>query len=83
MRAAVHRTTPDGAVLGAAERVSARTALEQFLGTATEPAAVRTVAPGQPGDLCVLSAPPERVLQELDAQLVAATVIGGEIVYRR
>lgn len=83
MRAAVHRTTPSGAVLGAVERVSARTALELFLGTATEPTVPRTVSPGQPGDLCVLNVPPARLLDELEARSVAATVIDGEIVYRR
>lgn len=83
MRAAVHRRTASGAVLGAAERIEARRALELFLGTATAPADVRTVDPGQPGDLCVLDAPPERVLAELDGRSVVATVIGGELAYRR
>jgi predicted amidohydrolase YtcJ len=83
MRAAVHRTTRCGTVLGAAERVSAATALALFLGTATEPTVPRTVSPGQPGDLCVLDVPPARLLEELDARSVAVTVIDGEIVYRR
>jgi predicted amidohydrolase YtcJ len=83
MRAAVHRRTPAGVVLGAAERVSARTALAMFLGTGTEPTVPRTVSPGQPGDLCVLDVPPARMLDELDAGAVAATLIDGEIVYRR
>ena len=34
MRAAVHRTTPSGAVLGADECISARTALTMFSGPA-------------------------------------------------
>lgn len=83
MRAAVTRTTPSGAVLGEGERVSARTALDLFLGTATDPTSPRTVTPGQPGDLCVLDVPPARLLDELDGRAVAATVIDGEIVYRR
>jgi hypothetical protein len=41
------------------------------------------VAPGQPGDLCVLAGPPAEVLDALDADLVAATVVGGEAVYVR
>jgi len=81
MRAAVHRTTSSGAVLGNDERISARTALTMFLGSPDQPAQPRAVAPGEPGDLCVLSVPPETALAELDAEMVTATVIGGEIAY--
>ena len=80
LRAAVHRRTPSGAVLGEREQVSARVALDLFLGGAIEPTRARTVAPGQPGDLCVLTAAPEDVLRDLDAKLVAATVIDGQVV---
>ncbi|QBI70373.1 amidohydrolase family protein [Mycobacterium avium subsp. hominissuis] len=81
MRAAVHRTTPSGVVLGARECVSARTALTMFLGRADQPDRVRSVQPGEPGDLCVLNEPPHTALAELDAGMVAATIIGGELVY--
>jgi predicted amidohydrolase YtcJ len=81
MRAAVYRTTPRGAVLNANECVSALTALTMFLGRPDEPGRARTVATGQPGDLCVLNEPPATALAELDAGLVAATIIGGELVY--
>jgi predicted amidohydrolase YtcJ len=81
MRAAVHRTTPSGAVLGIDECISARTALTMFLGRPDQPARPRGVEPGEPADLCVLSVPPETALAELDADMVAATVIGGEIAY--
>jgi predicted amidohydrolase YtcJ len=81
MRAAVHRTTLRGAVLNADECVSARTALTMFLGRPERPGQTRSVAPGQPGDLCVLTESPETALAELDAGMVAATVIGGELVY--
>ncbi len=81
MRAAVHRTTPTGAVLNAGERISADEALTMFLGWPDRPGQPRAVEPGQPGDLCVLAQPPEAVLVELDAGMVAATVIGGEVVY--
>lgn len=77
MRAAVHRRTPSGAVLNPAECVSAGTALAMFLGTAQCPDVPRVIAPGQPGDFCVLSAPPAEVLARLDSSLVAATVVGG------
>ncbi len=83
MRAAVHRRTPSGAVLGEAERVSPRTALELFLGTAAAPTVPRRVAPGQPGDLCVLGVPPAELLDDLDGGAVVATLIDGELTYRR
>jgi predicted amidohydrolase YtcJ len=81
MRAAVHRTTPSGAVLGIDECISARTALTMFLGRPDQPARPRAVEPGEPADLCVLNVPPETALAELDADMVAATVIDGEIAY--
>ncbi|OBK50393.1 amidohydrolase family protein [Mycobacterium sp. 1081908.1] len=81
MRAAVYRTTPSGAVLNANECVSALTALTMFLGRPDRPGRPRSVEPGQPGDLCVLTEPPATALAELDAGMVAATVIGGELVY--
>ncbi len=81
MRAAVHRTTPSGAVLGIDECISARMALTMFLGRPDQPTQPRAVEPGEPADLCVLSVPPETALAELDAGMVAATVIGGEIAY--
>jgi predicted amidohydrolase YtcJ len=81
MRAAVYRTTPSGAVLGANECVSARQALTMFLGRSDQPDRARTVETGEPGDLCVLTEPPAPALAELDAGMVAATIIGGELVY--
>ncbi|AWT51269.1 amidohydrolase family protein [Mycolicibacterium smegmatis] len=83
MRAAVHRRTPHGFVLNPAERIPARTALELFFGTAQDPAHPRRVDVGQPGDLCVLAAPPRHVVETLDADLVAATIIGGSVVFSR
>ncbi|WP_343603116.1 amidohydrolase family protein [Mycobacterium sp.] len=81
MRAAVHRTTPAGAVLGPAESVTARTAVMLFLGYADCPARRRTVAAGQPGDLCLLTVAPDVALAELDAGMVAATIIGGHLAH--
>jgi predicted amidohydrolase YtcJ len=81
MRAAVHRTTPSGAVLGGSECVSARTALSMFLGSADRPATPRLVEPGESADLCVLSVTPQTALAELDAGMVAVTIIGGGIAY--
>ncbi len=83
MRAAVHRTTAAGALLGADECVSARDALTMFFGTSRQPTDPRAVAKGQLGDLCVLAATPKEVLKELDSQMVAATVVAGEVVFER
>jgi predicted amidohydrolase YtcJ len=83
MRAAVHRTTAAGAVLGPDECVSAPEALTMFFGTSSQPTDTRAIAPGQPGDLCVLAAPPKQVLEALDSQMVAATVVAGEVVFER
>jgi predicted amidohydrolase YtcJ len=81
MRAAVHRVTTRGAVLGIDECISARTALTMFLGRPDRPTQPRTLEPGQPGDLCVLSVPPGPALAELDAGMVAATVVSGQMIY--
>jgi predicted amidohydrolase YtcJ len=83
MRAAVHRTTASGAVLNTDECVSAREALTMFFGTSGAPTDPRAIAKGQPGDLCVLAAPPDEVLCELDAQMVATTVIAGGVAFER
>lgn len=82
MRAAVHRRTPSGAVVGPAERISPRAALERFLGSPGAPAAPRRVEVGAPGDLCVLAAPVDVVLAELHPRLVSATVVEGSVASR-
>jgi predicted amidohydrolase YtcJ len=83
MRAAVRRTTAGGTVLGADECVSAREALAMFFGTSSQPSDPRAVQPGHPGDLCMLASPPDEVLNELDPQMVAATVVAGEVAFER
>ncbi|RZT24379.1 putative amidohydrolase YtcJ [Mycobacterium sp. BK558] len=83
MRAAVTRRTPSGVVLTAAEKVTAAEALAMFLGDPLTPATPRRIEPGARGDLCVLSASPQQVLADLDAEHVAATVVAGEVVYAR
>ncbi|WP_094292702.1 amidohydrolase family protein [Mycobacterium neumannii] len=83
MRAAVRRMTGSGAVLGADERITALEALGMFFGTGHDPLQRRTVAPGQPGDLVVLEPSPRDVLETLASDMVAATVIAGEVVLDR
>jgi predicted amidohydrolase YtcJ len=79
MRAAVHRATPSGAVLNSRECISARTALTMFLGHPRHPTRQRQIATGEPADVCMLSVTPETALAELDAGMVAATIIGGRL----
>ena len=50
-----------------------------FTGHAERPDIPRTIEPGQPGDLCVLAAAPADVLDVLDAELVTASVVGGDV----
>lgn len=83
MRAAVQRKTFGGAVLGAPEAITARTALQLFCGWVQLPATPRTIAPGEPGDVCVLAGGPEEVLAALDADLVTLTVVAGAVVHER
>jgi len=80
MRAAVHRSTGSGAVLGADERITALAALTMFLGSPEHPTKPRSVEPGQPGDLCVLAASPAEVLADLDSAMVDTTMVDGCVV---
>ncbi|OBK70246.1 amidohydrolase family protein [Mycobacterium sp. 1274761.0] len=77
MRAAVHRTTAEGDVLGAQERISPREALQLFLGHPGRPAIPRSVAVGQPGDLMVLAATAE--VETLASDMVTTTIVGGRV----
>lgn len=80
--AAVDRTTVHGRVVGAAERVSARRALDLFLGAPHDPGGpVRRVTPGAPADLCLLHARLDDVLREPSAAAVRMTIVGGAVVH--
>ncbi|HEY2659474.1 MAG TPA: amidohydrolase family protein [Caulobacteraceae bacterium] len=82
IRAAVSRRTLAGRSLGEAERLSARAALALYVDEPAAPGRVRRrVAPGAEADLCLLKAPMCEVLTQPDADLVAATVLGGRIIY--
>jgi predicted amidohydrolase YtcJ len=69
-------------VVGAAERVDARTALDWFLTPLENPAGPpRRVAVGAPADLCLLDVPLEVMLEAPDAAHVRATWIDGVMVH--
>lgn len=82
MRSAVARTTRSGRYLGSEEAISPRQALNLFLGDLhVRMHESRRVVIGAPADLCLLKVPLRSALSELDANMVAATLIGGRIVY--
>jgi len=81
--AAADRRTLGGRVLGPGERIGAGRALEMYLSAPADPGGPpRRVAVGAPADLCLLEAPVADVLAAPDAHLVAATLVGGEVVFQ-
>jgi len=80
MRAAVHRTTQAAPSWG--RRVCLGPNGFDDVSGAPRPAGPGEERGNRPaGDLCVLSVPPAAALAELDAAMVAATIIGGDVVY--
>jgi predicted amidohydrolase YtcJ len=77
MRAAVHRSTAGGDVLGPVECISVEEALQLFMGHPDRPSVPRTVEVGQPGDLIVLT--PGAHLETLASDMVATTIVGGRV----
>lgn len=81
VRAAVHRRTPAGTLLGTAERVDGRTALDLFLGHPDSPAQPRRITQGMPADLCLLRLPLDEALADPQATDVVATFVDGTLAY--
>ena len=83
MRAAVHRRIDAGTVLGAEETLTPERALALFTTPAQDPGgAPRKVEAGATADLCLLNAPWRRIRTRLVAEDVAATVIGGRLLWQ-
>ncbi len=80
LRAAVSRRTRGGRTVGAPEAVPLGTALALFTGAATAPGHPRSVAVGQPGDLCLLA--DGAVPEPGQSDPVVATVVAGRVVHR-
>jgi nitroreductase len=80
MAAAVSRRTAAGRLLGAAERVDPAAALDLYLADPQDLSRVRRVAPGEPGDLCLLRVPLAQALRAPSRDLVRATVCGGRVI---
>jgi predicted amidohydrolase YtcJ len=79
MRAATRRPRN----LGPGEAVDPIRAIGLFRGEPPAPGRPRLVAPGRPADLVLLRCPPWEVTTSLASDLVAATFVGGELVYSR
>lgn len=77
---AISRRTSSESVLGAAERVSPARALRLYMAAPDDVRRTRTIAPGEPGEVCVLRAPLRTVLSDPLSAEVATTIIGGEAV---
>jgi predicted amidohydrolase YtcJ len=79
---ASNRQSRAGVVVGAAERVDARTALDWFLTPLENPAGTpRRIAVGSPADLCLLDVALDAMLAAPDAAHVRATWIDGVMVH--
>ncbi|HLZ73638.1 amidohydrolase family protein [Phenylobacterium sp.] len=82
--AATARRTRLGQTVGAGEGVAPARALGLWLGGFEDPGGPpRRVAVGAAADLCLLTTPLAQALVEPDAERVAATLVGGEVVYER
>jgi predicted amidohydrolase YtcJ len=82
MRTARARRTRAGRPLAWAERIEPGPALALFLGGPQDPAGpARRVEAGAMADLCLLKTPISEALEHPDAELVAATLAQGEVVY--
>lgn len=84
MKAAVHRTSPSGHVIGPAERLTPAQALAGYLSPPDVPGAEsRRVTSGSPADLVLLRTPLAHALETPSAGVVATTIIDGRIVPAR
>ncbi|MER5197666.1 amidohydrolase family protein [Streptomyces sp. NPDC002755] len=84
MDAAVRRRTRSGQVVGPGEGLTALQALDAFLGPPDAPGGPpRRVVRGAAADLVLLRVPRAAALQRPSADLVAATLIAGAVVWSR
>ena len=79
MRAAVRRETRSGVVVGGKERLTPERALALFTTPCWDPGGVpRTISPGAPADLCLLTLPWREARLRLDGDDVAGTWVAGK-----
>jgi predicted amidohydrolase YtcJ len=84
MRAAVHRRTLDGNVLGEAEKLNPEEALGLFTSESANPGgAIRKISIGSSADLCLLDRPWHKARVRLKHEDVIATIREGEVIHQR
>lgn len=77
IRAAIDRQTAQGRVLGSAERVDPRAALNLFMADPDDLRRLRRVRAGDPADLCLLHVPLSQALLAPDRRLVRTSILAG------
>lgn len=84
IKAAVDRCTESGVVLGENERLTPPRALALFLSPPERPGGdPRRVTVGAPADLCLLDEPLDAALATPSSAHVVATIVRGQVAYRR
>lgn len=81
IKAATTRRTTEGQTIGANEALSPDDALALFLADPTDSGRQKSVAAGQPADLCLLDAPWLTAQRDFDSRHVAATWRSGRLIY--
>lgn len=82
IRAAMTREIDAGRTLGASERLDFRDALRGFVGWPGRPDLPRRIGRNATADLVLLREPLEEVARRPVPAAVAATIVGGHVVYR-
>ncbi|PLK27791.1 hydrolase [Novosphingobium sp. TH158] len=82
MRAAVTRRTPSGAVIGPDEALTPEEALALYLADPEDLSRLRTISEGTRADLCLLRTGWAEARERLDASIVRATFIAGDLVHQ-
>jgi predicted amidohydrolase YtcJ len=81
MAAAIHRQIKSGRVIGTAEKLTPREALDLFLGCPNDPSTPRNAFKiGAPADFCLINRSFDELLEHPEASAVAATIIAGELI---
>ncbi|WP_439133756.1 amidohydrolase [Pseudomaricurvus sp.] len=83
MQAAVSRTTGNGKVMGAEERLSPLQALALFGGTASQPGnGFQTLEVGSPADVCLLNVTKAQFSEAVPDNPVILTISDGKIIFQ-
>ena len=83
MAAAVSRQTTSGEIVRKDEALSPEQALELYLADPADISRQRTIALGEPADLCLLSCPWSEAHEGLTSTQVAATIVSGKTIHNR